>query len=143
MTRNEPRLGERTNPNRKVETLFDQVKITIGQHQFGPDARMRIEKLAQDLHGSGLGNRVGIRDQDVLAGGRRRAEVRVRCERQRAFVLEHACAGGHLRGKAAGDVGDHEQLVDLRRERRQRVLELGGVPVRDDDGADLHASTSR
>jgi hypothetical protein len=29
VTRNEPRLGERTNPNCNVETLFDQVKITF------------------------------------------------------------------------------------------------------------------
>ena len=42
--RNKPQLGERTNPNCNVETLFDQVKITIGQHEFSPDARMRIEK---------------------------------------------------------------------------------------------------
>ena len=39
-----PNFGERTNPNCDVETLFDQVKITIGQHEFSPDARMRIEK---------------------------------------------------------------------------------------------------
>ena len=40
-------------------------------------------------------------------------------------------------------VRDHEQLVDLRLERRQRLGQLGGAPVRHDDRRDLHASTSR
>ena len=48
VTRNEPRFGERTNPNCNVETLFDQVKITIGQHEFNADARMRIEKTRHE-----------------------------------------------------------------------------------------------
>ncbi len=42
----------------------------------------------------------------------------------------------------AGDVRDHDELVDLRRERGQRLLELGRVPVRDDDRSDLHAAST-
>ena len=41
-------LADEDCANRNVETLFDQVKITIGQHQFGPDARMRIEKTPDE-----------------------------------------------------------------------------------------------
>ena len=63
-------------------------------------------------------------------------------ESGRAFSRTRA-SGGQLGGDAAGDVRDHEQLVDLRRERRQRLLELRRVAVRDDDGGDLHPSTSR
>ena len=58
-------------------------------------------------------------------------------------VLEHARPLGQLRREAPRDVRDHEQLVDLWCKRRQRMLELVGVTVRDNDCADLHASTSR
>ena len=43
-------------------------------------------------------------------------------------------------GDRAGNVRDHDELVDLRRKRRQRLLELGRMAVGDDDGCDLHAA---
>jgi hypothetical protein len=44
--------------------------------------------------------------------------------------------------EAARDVRDQDDLVDLRLERRQRGLELGGVAVGDDDRRD-HPSAFR
>ena len=57
------------------------------------------------------------------------------------LVLEHARP---LRqpSNRAGDVRDDDELVDLRRQSRERVLELGGMAVRDDDSRD-HGSSSR
>ena len=75
--------------------------------------------------------------------GLRGSQIRVGGEREGDRVLEHTRPVRQVRRQAVGDVRDHKQLVDLRRERRQRVPELGGVPVRDDDCADLHESTSR
>ena len=48
------------------------------------------------------------------------------------------CTRVDARRHGAGDVRDHDELVDLRTQRRQRLLELGRVPVRDDDGGDVH-----
>ena len=85
---------------------------------------------------------VRIRDQDVLARRRRDPHVDVRREREPPLVLEHANAFGD-RADAPGNVGDDEEIVDLGRERRQRALQLGGVPVRDDDRGDLQRPSQR
>ncbi len=42
----------------------------------------------------------------------------------------------------ARHVRDHDQLVDLCLQRRQRLRELLGLPVRDDDGRDLHREST-
>jgi hypothetical protein len=89
-----------------------------------------------------LRHRIRVGDDDVLAARRRHAGVHVFGEAARAWIPEHAGTCGHG-ADAAGQIGDHEQLVDLRRERRQRLLELARVTVRDDDGGDLQNSTSR
>ena len=57
--------------------------------------------------------------------------------RGRAFSSD-ARAGRQLGRLRAGPVRDDDELVDLRRERRQQRRELGGVPVRDDDRGDAH-----
>jgi hypothetical protein len=86
---------------------------------------------------------VRVRNEDVVAGCGLDPHVDVRGERERPLVLEHADAVGY-RFHAARQVGDHEQLVDLRSERGQRALQLVRVPVRDDDRRDRHRpSTSR
>jgi hypothetical protein len=99
-----------------------------------------LHEGAEDRDRVRLGDRVGIDDQHQLVLRQLRAEIRVRREGERPLVHVHARARRQLRGDAAGDVCDHEQLVDLRRKRRQRRLQLCRVPVRDDDGADLHTS---
>ncbi len=105
--------------------------------------KMLLHERAQDGYGVRLRHRVGVRDQDELVLGTRCAEVRVRRERDRAGILEHPGAVRQLGRQAAGDVRDHEQLVHLRCERRQRPRELVRVAVRDDDGRHLHDSASR
>ena len=106
-------------------------------------ARMRIRELDERGHRAGFRNGIGIRDEHVLPRGRRDPRVHVRRERQRARILEQPDASGQLLGRA-GEVRDHERLVDLGDERGQRALELGRVAVRDDDGRHLHSpSTSR
>jgi len=102
-----------------------------------------LDERAQDRDRAGLRHGVGIRDEDELVLRARRTEVRVRRERERLVVLQHAYVLRQPAWNASRNVRDHDELVDLRRERRQRLLELRGVPVRDDDGADLHASTAR
>jgi hypothetical protein len=86
------------------------------------------------------GIRVG--DEDVLAARRGHAGVHVLREAAWTGILEHARSRRH-RADATRQVRDHEQLVDLRREGGQGLLELARVPVRDDDGRDLQESTSR
>ena len=106
-------------------------------------ARMRLEELPQHGDGTRLRHRIRIRDQHELVLGVVRAEVRVRREGARDVVDEHARPVRQLRRQAARDVRDHEQLVDLRGERRQRLRELAGMPMGDDNGADFHDRTSR
>ena len=88
---------------------------------------------------AGLGDRVRVHDQHGVAAGARDAEVDVGRKPERAVVLDRPAP---VR-RRAGHVRDHEQLVDLRLERRERLGELGRVPVRDDDRGHLHASTFR
>ena len=85
-----------------------------------------------------LGHRVRVRREHELRRGQRDAPVHVRAEAERALVVHRLDA---VRDRA-GDVRDHDELVDLRRERRQRLLELGRMAVRDDDGGDLHAAST-
>jgi hypothetical protein len=92
----------------------------------------------KDGDGSRLRDRVGIRVQDVLPGGRRDPEVDVRGERERPRILEHANSLGH-RARRPRDVRDDDHLVDLKCESRERALELACVAVRDDDRRDRHA----
>ena len=56
--------------------------------------------------------------------------------RGRAFSITRTPGGSAADG--AGEVRDHDELVDLRHERRKRALELGRMAVRDDDGGDAH-----
>jgi hypothetical protein len=84
-----------------------------------------------------LGNDVRVRREHQLARSRRDAGVDVRRERAWLGVLEHTDALRN-RAEASGEVGDHDELVDLRRQGRQRLLELPRVPVGDDDGRDRH-----
>ena len=49
--------------------------------------------------------------------------------------MDHPRTAGVLR-LAAGHVRDHDELVDVRRHRGQRIGELGAVAVRDDDRRD-------
>ena len=100
-------------------------------------ARVCVGEADELRDGVRLGVGVGVGDKDVVAARRSGAEVDVRREREWPLVLEHAGAEA-LRADAAGPVRDHDELVDLRRERRQRALELAGVAVRDDDGGDRH-----
>ena len=99
--------------------------------------------VAQDRDRIRLRDGVRVGDQHELVLRLRGTEIRVRGERERMRVLEHARALRQLGRNAARDVRDHEQLVDLRRERGQRLHELAGVTVRDDDCRHLHASASR
>jgi hypothetical protein len=48
--RYKPRLGKRPNPNRNVETSFDQIKIAIREHELDPHARMRVKKARHDRY---------------------------------------------------------------------------------------------
>ena len=65
--------------------------------------------------------------------------VHVGAEAERPGVVHRLDARRH----GAGNVRDHHELVDLLAQRGQRLLELARMTVRDDDGGDLHASTSR
>ena len=56
--------------------------------------------------------------------------------RGRGFSITRTPGG--TRSDRAGEVRDDDDLVDLRRERGERALELGRVAVRDDDGGDAH-----
>ena len=64
--------------------------------------------------------RPGSTTSDVLAGRRREPAVDVRREAERPRVLEHA-RSRRKRPDAAREVRDHDELVDLRRERGQRL----------------------
>ena len=104
---------------------------------------MLVGEADECLDRTWLGHGVWIGDEHVLADGGHDADVDVRGEGKRPRVLEHPHARRHC-ADAAGSVRDHEQVVDLRRERRQRAFELGRMTVRDDDGGDPHRpSTSR
>jgi hypothetical protein len=103
---------------------------------------MLLHELTQGRHRARSRNRVGVRNEHELAGGRGDAVVEIGGEAQRAGVVVNADAVV-ARGRTARYVGDHDHLVDLRYERRQRPLELGRVPVRDDDRRDPHPAISR
>ena len=77
---------------------------------------MLFREAGQLRDRAGLRVGVRIRDHDELAGRLRDAAVNVRGERDRVCVLEHASARRPL-PDAAGDVRDHDQLIDLRRQR--------------------------
>jgi hypothetical protein len=102
---------------------------------------MRVEELAEDPDRARLGDRVGIGDQDVVAGRGGGAGVRVRRERERTLVLDDAYAVRQVWRETAPRVRDDDELVDLGCEPRQRALELVGVPVRDDDGRDAQSAS--
>ena len=85
---------------------------------------MPRHELAQDLDRAGRRHGVRICDQDELMHGVRCTEVRVCGKREWRVVLDHAYSLQQLFGEAAWDFRDHDQLVDLGRERGQRVLEL-------------------
>ena len=105
-------------------------------------ARVCVGELHERGDRARLGHRVRIGHEHVLACRRRDAGVHVRGERARPRAFEHACPRWK-RSDAAREVRDHDELVDLRRQRGQRLLELARVTVRDDDCRDRHASASR
>jgi hypothetical protein len=105
-------------------------------------ARVGICEADERVDRARLGHCVRIRDEHVLTGRCRHAGVHIRCERARARALEHA-RSGRQRPDAAGNVRDHDELVDLRGQQGQRLLELACVTVRDDDRGDRQESASR
>ena len=72
-----------------------------------------------------LGDRVRVGDQDQLAARRGCARVDVRGEAERARLLDHAGAE-RIGGRAPRQIRDHDRLVDLRQERRQRPSQHAG-----------------
>ena len=104
---------------------------------------MSIHERAEHRHCVRFRHRVRVRRHDELARGRGHATVDVGCEAPGCLVLDHPRARGH-RANASLDVRDDDDLVDLRRERREQALELDGVTVGDDDRRDRHRpSTER
>ncbi len=116
----------------------------VGVEELRPcDAAARMLVHEGGEHGNRTRHRDGVRvvDEDELAARLGNAAVQVGGVAERALILERACpvtAGG----RAPGDVRDHDDLVDLGRERRQRLGELGAVAVGDNDRRD-HASACR
>ena len=102
-------------------------------------AGMRLHELAEDGDRARLGHGIGVGDEHELAGRRTRARVDVRRVARRPCVLDHTRAE-RIRRRGARRVRDHDHLVHLRHERRQRLGELLAVAVGDDDGGDLHAA---
>ena len=80
-------------------------------------ARMRFDERAQLLDDVRHGDRVRVREQDEVARRLGDAAVGVRGEALRALVVQDPNAGRNL-ADASRHVGDHDQLVHLRRERR-------------------------
>ena len=76
---------------------------------------------------SGRGHRVGVRDEHELAGRRARARVRRSLRSRRLRVLDHTHSE-RVRRRGARRVRDHDELVHLRRERRERLSELPRWP---------------
>ena len=97
---------------------------------------MLCHERAEGRDRARLGHGVGVDGEDRLADRALDAQIEVGGEPERPLVAQRSDAGRCR----AGDVRNHEQLVDLRRERGQRLRELGGVPVRDDDRGHLHAA---
>ena len=87
---------------------------------------------------SGARHGIRVRREHELRRRQAHALVHVRAEAERALVVH----GLDAVGDRAGDVRDHDELVDLRLERRQRLRELGRMAVRDDDGGDPHAAST-
>ena len=102
-----------------------------------PQRGVGVGEVDERRDGARLGDRVGVRVEDVLAGGRCDAEVHVRGESVRGAGSRDADALRHGAGRAR-DVRDDEHLVHLRSQGGERRAQLGLVPVRDDDGGDLH-----
>ena len=128
------------------EAAAGRLPAAIGVRELrARDATPRVagHEGAERLDGPRCEHHVGIGDEDELARRRGHTGVDVGREAARARVPHDAGTErvGRLR---AGQIGDHEHLVDLRHERGQRARQLVPMSMRDDDGGDLHTpSTSR
>ena len=93
---------------------------------------------------SGSGTASGLASSTKSPVGLGDAAVRVRGETMRPVVDEHANRHRDV-VDAARHVRDHDELVHLREERRERFAQFGRATVRDDDRRDARhrASTSR
>jgi hypothetical protein len=144
-----PQETQRRPPPERAERVREAAERRLPR-AVGPEderadearARMSIREAHERSDCVLLRDRIRVRDDDVLPARGRDACVHVRREGARGRAVEHAYTLRHL-AHAAGDIRDHDELVDLRSERRQRLGELAHVPVRDDDRRHLHASASR
>ncbi len=103
-------------------------------------ARVRGDEVPEDRDRVRRGDRVRVRDENQLVARVRDADVRVRGERRADARSRGRARRPGAAADAVRDVRDEQELVDLRREHGQRLLELLRVAVRDDDRRDLHAS---
>jgi hypothetical protein len=117
-----------------------RLERAVGKHHLrSGDTALRIglHERTERSDGTVARNRVRVGRDDEIAGRESHAPVDVRGEAERPFVVD----GVDSRRQRAGDVRDHDELVDLRAQGGQRELELARMAMRDDDRRDLHAST--
>ena len=91
-----------------------------------------------------LGNRIGVRDDDVLPGRDGNAGVDVRGEASRPLVPHNTVACRNVAVDAARPVGHDHELVDLRLQGRRGALHQPGFlgSGDDHDPGDLHAASA-
>jgi hypothetical protein len=94
---------------------------------------------AEGADRSGINDRIRVRGDDELGRRPCKTHVQVRGEPKRLGVDNRV----DTRRNRSRDVRDHDQLVDLRLQRRQRLGDILRRAVRDDDGGHLHRSTLR
>jgi hypothetical protein len=107
-----------------------------------PAARMLAHERGEERDRAVGGDRIRVGEDHELTVRGGDARVDVGGQRLRSCVLQHAHSVRHLRD-GRGRVRDHDDLIDLRQERRQRRPELHGMVVRDDNGRDHRRRTSR
>jgi hypothetical protein len=110
----ERRAGSRERAAGRLPAAVGVVHLRPGD----PAARPGVHEVAERCDRARLGHGVRVRDEDVVAGARSRAEVRVRRIRPRPLVLDDARPGRQLRRQAVRHVRDDDELVHLLGEHR-------------------------
>ena len=119
---------------------FDAPEFDVLLFEFKADINKYLASLAPGDHPRTLKDLIAFnernREREMPYFGQ---EIFTKAEAKGPLVLEQPPVRRQL--ELQWHVRDHEQLVDLRRERLESRREVGARAVRDDDAGDAHSSS--